>query len=75
MWRHLDNRDVPALKRRDLTSWLARDRPDYWIVHGPTWPFERAMATPEFKDHYRQVVEIDTPYSLRTRTLVIYRRT
>jgi hypothetical protein len=63
----VDADSVPEVRRGDLSSWLARTRPDYWVVHSRPWPFELpALATPEFRDHYEVAVESDT--------FTIYRR-
>ena len=63
----LDPRAVAELDAGDLSSWLERRRPDYWVVHEPLWPHEApAAATPYFRESYEPV--------LRTDGLTIYRR-
>lgn len=63
----IDEQAVHELRDGDLASWMARTRPDVWIVHNPPWSFELpAMATDEFRQQYELVEQ--------TPTYTIYRR-
>lgn len=57
----LDERSVDELRDGDLASWLARRRPDYWVVHNPAWPQELpALGTRELAERYEIVEQTDT---------------
>jgi hypothetical protein len=51
----LSKDSVEELKRRDTTTWITREEPDYWLVHQPSWIFEDAAALPWFPLAYRPV--------------------
>lgn len=52
----LDTRAAHDLEHHRLTAWLSRTRPDYWVVHEPSWIFETpGLHTQLFRDHYRLV--------------------
>lgn len=51
----LSKASVDEITRGDVVSWLAREQPDYWIVHQPAWYFEAAAAQPWFAVAYRPV--------------------
>jgi hypothetical protein len=51
----LSKASVDEITRGDVVSWLAREQPDYWIVHQPAWYFEAAVAQPWFALAYRPV--------------------
>lgn len=51
----LSKASVDEVSHGDLISWLAREQPDYWIVHQPAWYFEPAVAEPWFALDYQPV--------------------
>lgn len=52
----LNERQVPALAKGDLTEWLEISPPDYWVVHIPAWSFETpGMSQPAFRKAFRKV--------------------
>jgi hypothetical protein len=53
----LDTESIAEVRRGDLTSWLARTEPDYWVAHSPLWPFEVAAQQPWFGLAYRPIYE------------------
>ena len=67
----LDERAIDELEDRDVTSWLERTRPDFWVLHDPLWHFEAATATDFFHDRYAVVYRVATPESDRTDGMVV----
>ena len=63
----LDDAAVQELKDKDLTSWIYRREPDYFVAHNPVWHFEKVIELAWFKDAYSIVFE--------TSGIVIYKRT
>ncbi|HEV7467766.1 MAG TPA: hypothetical protein VGP96_15810 [Candidatus Dormibacteraeota bacterium] len=51
----LSTQSVAELRRGDIVSWLAREQPDYWLVHTPVWPLEAASSQPWFNVAYQPV--------------------
>jgi hypothetical protein len=51
----LSTQSVAELRHGDITSWLAREQPDYWVVHTPVWTLEGASAQPWFNVAYQPV--------------------
>lgn len=49
----LSTQSVAELRRGDIVSWLAREQPDYWLVHSPVWPMEAASSQPWFTVAYQ----------------------
>lgn len=48
----LDERSVDDLKNKDLTSWIYRTKPDYFVTHEPRWHFEKIVDEPWFSSVY-----------------------
>jgi cytochrome bd-type quinol oxidase subunit 2 len=63
----LDEVAVQDLKNKDLTSWIYRRKPDYFVAHNPVWHFEKVVELAWFKDVYSIVFE--------TNGLIVYKRT
>jgi arabinofuranosyltransferase len=70
----LDERAVDELEERDVTSWLERTRPDFWLLHDPLWHFEAATSTDFYQDRYSVVFRVATPESDRTNGMVVAAR-
>lgn len=51
----LDPKTIIWLKQGNLFSWIYYYKPDYWIVHQPTWAFEQATQLPWFPNSYTAV--------------------
>ena len=43
------------IAHHDVTTWLAREEPDYWVVHDPMWDLETAADQSWFSLAYQQV--------------------
>ncbi len=63
----LDDAAVQDLKNKDLTSWIYRREPDYFVAHQPVWHFEKATELSWFMDVYTIVFE--------TNGIVVYKKT
>jgi len=58
----LHERDLEGIRNGDLSEWLGREQPDYWVTRNPPlrdWETD-AISEPWFPDAYRPVHEIDT---------------
>ncbi len=49
---------VREIGRGDVVSWLAREEPDFWVLHSQLWSFEAAAGQPWFALAYRPVTVI-----------------
>jgi arabinofuranosyltransferase len=62
----LDDDAVVDLKNKDLTSWIYRREPDYFVAHTPMWHFEKVMELAWFKNVYSVVFE--------TNNIIVYKK-
>ena len=62
----LDDDAIQDLKNKDLTSWIYRREPDYFVAHKPMWHFEKVIELAWFKDIYSVIFE--------TNNIVVYKR-
>ena len=54
----LDDQVVPELARGDLSTWIKREQPDFYLVHLPIWNMEAPSAgQPWFAAAYEPVAE------------------
>ncbi|NUR27423.1 MAG: hypothetical protein HOV83_16515 [Catenulispora sp.] len=51
----LSKESAHEIAHRDVTTWLAREEPDYWVVHEPMWELETAADQPWFPLAYEQI--------------------
>ncbi len=62
----LDDDAVQDLKNKDLTSWIYRREPDYFVAHKPMWHFEKVIELAWFRDVYSVVFE--------TNNIIVYKK-
>jgi arabinofuranosyltransferase len=62
----LDDDAVQDLKNKDLTSWIYRREPDYFVAHKPMWHFEKVIELAWFNNVYSIIFE--------TNNITVYKR-